>query len=193
MKKFIVGFLLLCGIYAGAQEADGVFVGADIGFSELQMKEEFSYFSYTYKESSFDIGVKAGYKMFFNDWLGLRIYGNVDYTFEHSNLSSLVIAANADALFNFYDVDDLSFGAFAGIGLGANIAFFNYYFDSLTTAGFYADVKLGLRTAIGHHGVDLTATIPFIDTKKSDAFGWSGYDLKFKKNYAILIGYSYTF
>lgn len=82
-------------------------------------------------------GLVAGYKQFFNRYVGLRYYANVNIfhftlvpkscnattcnVFAFSgNITMINYGANIDFMGNFYSSESVDFGGFVGFGLGAN-------------------------------------------------------------------------
>ncbi len=134
-------------------------------------------------EISIAAGAKVGYSRFFGSLFGVRGYLGYDYTGSRkiANISDPManmafdiplgkasiafheISVNADALLNFVNTENLSFGVFAGFGLGYSIAtlsnkdikdFFQSKFDY---NGFVLPIRVGLSTTIAkRHRIEIT-------------------------------------
>lgn len=208
MRKFsriILPLILALGL-ANGKEANGVFVGLELGFSEnqLELKPKVSgYDSLNGKQTltALAVGGKVGYKYFFLDWVGVRGYVNVDYAQsggKNSNGTStttfgdVIYGVNADVLFNFYSNDSLNAGAFVGIGLGGqNFSTNAFGATTYEISDFYGDVKLGLRVNTAtNHEMEFIVKIPYYKATKTFD---SAVEAKAKQNYQILLGYNYAF
>ncbi|WP_181882355.1 outer membrane beta-barrel protein [Helicobacter didelphidarum] len=162
-----------------------------------------------------------GYSHYFGSLFGVRGYVDYNYGFNIgntkttennvttniNNLSSLHnITFNVDALINFYNSDSISFGAFAGIGVGyglmnSNINEQNVQTTTKVADGFILPVNLGLSLiAGGKHRIDLTMKIPCLGLKHVPEPGQGGgggdpipTETQITRMLIGTIGYSYTF
>ena len=189
MKKIVAAGLcaLSFGLADGKfQEKSGVLVGLSAGGGQISQTITNNG---DIKSTQFltAIGFQVGYKHFFNEYLGVRGYGAFDYAWGSGKgkgdldgfdtaYSAMNVTANADVLANFYSTQSVSYGAFAGIGLGGQ--FYNFKLSQaglsgkLNQSGFYADAKLGLRVTSDFLGVDFGLKFPFTTiSAKNVAFG----------------------
>lgn len=213
------------GVAVNAQENNGVFVGLEIGASEQQMKlktppnvyaiTHFGTIGGTNLNSNDEgtgqytaavFGAKVGYKHFFLEWIGIRGYAGIDYTQSriHSKgrtsswtgvLSNLTYSANVDALLNFYNSENVAFGAFVGLGIGGQTTWdMDFIMDDNKYRSFtdlYSDVKVGLRVNVArNHGMEFIAKIPLNSAKETFEYG---VEASYKQNYQVLLGYNFTF
>lgn len=208
------------GVAVNAQENNGVFVGLEMGFSEQQMKlktppnvgnvwTHFGTLGFGEESTGENMagvfGVKLGYKHFFLEWIGIRGYASVDYTQSriHSKdrtsswtgvLANLAYSANIDALLNFYNSENVAFGAFVGLGIGGQTTWDMDFIIGDKYRSFtdlYSDVKLGLRVNVArNHGMEFIAKIPLNSAKETFEYG---IEASYKQNYQVLLGYNFTF
>lgn len=145
-KKTLI-FSVLCAINIAFAEDSGAFVGANIGYGDVFMQTNTSATedngdptkSHKGKLAGgggVSYGIIVGYKQFFNPYLGLRYYANLNAL--HSTLSPTALmvghagvsakqkltllnyGVNVDFLWNFIANNALDFGVFVGVGIGAN-------------------------------------------------------------------------
>ncbi|PAF46973.1 hypothetical protein BKH46_05920 [Helicobacter sp. 12S02634-8] len=151
------------------------------------------------------VGLKLGYKQFFGDgrWFGLRYYAFLNYGYVdfgrfqgkpyHAHM--LDYGIGSDVLYQVFDLPNLSFGFFCGIGIGA---------DSWKERDFYhhfqTTIDVGLRTNIyQHHGFEVGAKVPFWQSedyktsKSSEANITKELQTNISYNSSFYIGYFYTF
>ena len=118
-------------------------------------------------------GFVAGYKQFFNEYLGLRYYANVDLThatFKITDFRPILVnyGVNVDFLGNFVVTEIADFGGFIGLGIGGNSwvgkdmqDMKNSYNSEGTNikikdTSFDVALNVGLRTNIAkHHGLEV--------------------------------------
>ena len=126
-------------------EVSGGFVGLEFGAGEANLKSTMISFDLTNLERIELItdlqtpyyGLIAGYKQFFNRYLGLRYYANINVlhftlgpkscnaktcnVFAFSGTITMInYGANIDFMGNFYSGESVDFGGFVGFGIGAN-------------------------------------------------------------------------
>ena len=203
------------GVAVNAQEGNGVFVGFEAGAGEQKLTLSAANTDNTSQATAILFGGKIGYKHFFLDWVGIRGYFGVDYAelrgkIENSArngtgassgtgaFSGITYSANVDALFNFYNSENVAVGAFVGLGLGGQtakdddlIASDNKTRDMMD---FYSDVKLGLRVnAAKNHGMEFIVKVPLNNATKTFSEGNVNVKAKYKQNYKVLLGYNFTF
>ena len=159
-------------------EESGVFVGVGVGYGGSQIKAG----SEKQNLSGISYEVIAGYKQFFTQDFGLRYYANFAYADASKKASGgdkitgnvMDYGVNVDALYNFIS-GDTSFGAFLGLGLGANSwGGKTFKDDKMDKTGLNLALNVGLRTEIAKaHGIEIAARVPFIATtlQKADAAG----------------------
>lgn len=209
IKKILLIIGLLVGglSVSNADEQNGTFVGLEIGNGQAQLKTDGGnlsggFWNAKMNASSMVYGGKIGYKYFLNSSFGVRGYGSINFAeaktkIDNNNISmdnkisSIIYALNADALFNFYNKEVSSIGAFLGIGIGGSSVSVDLdETGSDDLSGFYMDLKLGLRGNFDrNHEVEFIAKIPFIDAKKN----YNGVDVKVRQNYIIALGYNFAF
>lgn len=149
MKRFKMplrfALSLLFGVNIAFAEVSGGFVGLEFGAGEANLKSTMISFDLTNLERIELItglqtpyyGLIAGYKQFFNRYVGLRYYANVNVfhfrlvpkdcraktcnVFAFSGTITMInYGANIDFMGNFYSGESVDFGGFVGFGLGAN-------------------------------------------------------------------------
>ncbi len=165
-------------------------------------------------DASFDIGAKIGYQHFFMPLVGVRGYLSYDFEgsrnfmkvpgFGTAKVSFQNIALNVDALINFINNDNFTFGVYAGFGLGYGISSLSssnktiqenikdYEKNVANYSGFNIPLNIGVAATFAtHHKVELGAKIQTLA---------AGYSVKNDKKagifinpYVINIGYSYIF
>lgn len=192
------------------KEKSGVFIGFELGSGEMAQRQIgggggsratrdiFGISKYTQSMSVY--GGSVGYKYFINSWFGIRGYINISYSYlsqKVSNfsfkilISNIVYTESIDLLFNFYNGESASFGAFLGMGLGGST-----WIESTTESysGFYMDAKLGFRANFAKsHSIEFGAKIPFLDAKTTINTSNGNLEVKSKQNFQILVGYNFTF
>lgn len=137
---------LLFSVNIAFAEVSGGFVGLEFGGGEVSAKstmirwekpasleqiELITGFQTTY------YGLIVGYKQFFNRYVGLRYYANINalhfslnpkscsgntcnnFAF-FGNIAMINYGANIDFMGNFYSGESVDFGGFVGLGIGAN-------------------------------------------------------------------------
>ncbi len=158
-------------------------------------------------------GFVAGYKQFFNEYLGLRYYVNLDihhnmtkhkdYDIEKYDITLLNYGANVDFLGNFLVTEMVDFGGFIGLGIGGNSLFGKFIKDLRSVArevgykfsniGFDAWLNVGLHTNIAkYHGLEIVARVPFLPVKMVDEYSISHKET-FGQTYSVLARYTFSF
>ncbi|PAF44986.1 outer membrane beta-barrel protein [Helicobacter sp. 11S02629-2] len=153
-----------------ATDKTGVFVGVETGFSIGRYYNNGG----NYLDDSLGefVGAKAGYNFFFNRYIGLRAYGSYNYSpviimkdsryFVMPSVHEMYF--NIDAMLDIYSANDLSFGAFAGLGAG--------YISGQRVSGFNAVANVGISALINiSNKFEIFARIPILrnDLYVSDA------------------------
>lgn len=195
MKRIVVSSALAVALLSSAvvAEESGAFVGLGVGYGNTTAKSEGTKEKMT---GGVNVGILAGYKQFFTDSFGLRYYANVDFSQakqkegEKEALNTINFGVNVDALYNFIS-GETNFGAFIGLGVGAN------KWSGKTLSGLEnkktlgADVALnvGLRSVIAtNHGIELAVRVPFVANKLSKDF-----DLKANRQFNAGVRYIFSF
>ena len=197
MRKFTstAAAAVLLSTSALFAEVSGGFVGIGIGGGGTASKMEGGDMSLKQTYSGFNYGFVGGYKQFFNDYLGLRYYANVDLHHnmakaENERLDIIIVnyGANVDFLGNFISNETLDFGGFAGLGIGAN-TLTGQIFDN--TTGFDIALNVGLRTNIAkNHGVEVAVRVPFLPVTFQEG---GGVKYTFGQEYSVLARYVFSF
>ena len=180
--KYIISSTLALALASStlvAEESSG-FVGVGVGYGGSQLKAG----SEKQNLSGISYEVIAGYKQFFTPSFGLRYYINFAYadasgkvkgTSEKIKGNVMDYGVNVDALYNFITGGNTDFGAFLGLGLGANSwGGKTFKDDKMDKTGLNLALNVGLRTEIAKaHGIEIAARVPFIATtlQKADAAG----------------------
>ena len=151
MKRFKLllrfALSLLFGANIACAEVSGGFVGLEFGAGEANLKSTMiSFKNNTRGLESIELitdlqtpyyGLIAGYKQFFNRYVGLRYYANINVlhftlrpkscnaktcnVFAFSGTITMInYGANIDFMSNFYSGESVDFGGFVGFGIGAN-------------------------------------------------------------------------
>lgn len=205
MKKILLCLILALGsIYAN--QKNGLFIGLEVGGGESAI--DAGVLKVTRSLPSY--GARIGYLYLFNEYIGIRGYGSINYTIASEDyynaltsanykdsVSLLSYTINADVLFNFYNGESAFIGAFIGLGIGgANVRYYDTSFIQtlrsvldVSQNNFYGDSRLGLRIGSGNHGVDLALTLPLVDAKINAYM----IEANIKQNYKISLAYNYTF
>lgn len=202
--------LLLGGANIALDEESGGFVGFGVGYGDAKMiiSEKEINQSYKAKTNGVSYGFVAGYKQFFNDYLGLRYYVNLDL---HHNMTKnkdwddgkmdltlINYGVNVDFLCNFVSTEIADFGGFIGVGIGG-IALMSKSIKAIAKEngmkfkdfGFDVWLNVGLRTNIAkYHGVELVARVPFLPVKMVDEFEQKE---TLWQTYSILARYTFSF
>lgn len=167
--------------------------GTKLEVTEANNGEESIYTTAQNKQGGgINYGITAGYKHFFNNYLGLRAYANFNAL--HSEISANEIifksnlfnyGVNLDFLGNFLSTEMIDFGGFVGVGLGASSLTGKDIDDlrnlmkettdalqqlgndgvkaSYPKASFDVALNVGLRTNLyKNHGIELVARVPFL-------------------------------
>ena len=206
MRKFTstAAAAVLLSTSALFAEVSGGFIGIGIGSGGTAQTMD----SVKYTRNGFNYGFVGGYKQFFNDYLGLRYYVNIDLhhnTSKNSRMDEgipeiIVVnyGANVDFLGNFISNETLDFGGFVGLGIGAN-TLAGQTFDNLktvikgmNTTGFDIALNVGLRTNIAkNHGVEVAVRVPFLPVKVGSDEAGVKYALG--QEYSVLARYVFSF
>ena len=202
-------------------EGSGGFVGIGVGYGDAKMVFSESEINETYKASAngASYGFVAGYKQFFNEYLGLRYYANVDLT--HATFNSVNIietrnkfntilvnyGVNVDFLGNFVVTEIADFGGFVGVGIGGNTwsgKDIKDFKNTLVADGdkvefkdtsFDVALNVGLRTNIAkYHGLEVAVRVPFLNTRLFNVSFVDG-SVKYElgQNVRVLARYTFSF
>lgn len=199
--------LFLFGANITFAEDSSAFIGVGIGgggtaFGIEKIKQSRSGLSY---------GFVIGYKKFFNEYLGLRFYANLDL---HHNMSKLNgedkalkaifvnFGVNMDFLANFISNESLEFGAFAGTRIGATKITGKDIEESKNSAerlgvkfidtALDVALNVGLRTNIAtNHGIEIALQVPFLPVELMSET--TTYKVTFGQEYSILARYTFHF
>ncbi|CAM3299281.1 outer membrane protein [Helicobacter labetoulli] len=218
MKRLLVSSIAAMALTSSVvvAEESGVFVGLGLGFGGSSVKTEESNGGASTKDtangSGLNYGLVAGYKQFFTDSFGLRYYANIDYNSSKIKVDTGKVALNAinygvnvDALYNFVSSDGMDFGAFLGLGLGANtwsgkaVDGFKEQIKAsgkkVSTTGFDLALNAGLRGVFAkQHGVEIFARVPFIATTMFDIKdGTVSVKASASRNYNAGVRYTFSF
>ncbi len=171
--KYIISSTLALALASSTlvAEESGAFVGVGVGYGASQVK----FGSEKTDLNGISYEVIAGYKQFFTPSFGLRYYINFAYadasgkvkgTSEKIKGNVMDYGVNVDALYNFITGGNTDFGAFLGLGLGANSWGGRDFKDSkIDKTGLNLALNVGLRTEIAKaHGIEIAARVPFIAT-----------------------------
>lgn len=197
MKKSLCKILILFITFSGIAfaEESGIIIGVGAGYGNGEFKTDATQKSQDGDTTGggADIGVIAGYKLFFLDSIGLRIYGNFNYqpSFDFGRIGGeqnkqgdiktnmMNYGINADLLYNFLAGENFNLGIFAGLGLGVNTfggdtikQYENMpsMKDKLKKHGFDASLNVGVRTNFyKNFGIEIGAKIPFVENTLLDA------------------------
>lgn len=188
-------FITFSGV-AFAEES-GIIIGVGAGYGNGEFKADAAQKNQGGDTTGggADIGVIAGYKFFFLDSLGLRVYGNFNYqpSFNFDRIGGaqnnqgdikanmMNYGINADLLYDFLSGENFNLGIFAGVGLGANTfggdtikQYENIPMikDKLNKTGFDASLNVGVRTNFyKNFGIEVGAKIPFVKHTLLDVQG----------------------
>lgn len=220
MKKYLMAATLV--LHMLTAEESGVFVGADLGVSNLtltiQTKDELdTRTNSALSLGNFRYGLIGGYKWFFTENFGIRAYFQVNNgtnqipisplyneSQKHRSIKTLNTMLNVDALYNFYSTQENASGIFAGLSLGyakhfgKSISGFsqNIFKD---ISGFDMGINFGLRSVFAkHHSIEVFNRFGLVGAKDSatitDEFGETT-DIKVSifQPYAFGVRYIFAF
>lgn len=212
MRKIIstAAVAVLLSTSALFAEVSGGFVGIGIGGAGTAFKQKFDGTTEKQARSGLNYGFVGGYKQFFNDYLGLRYYVNVDLhhnmskhkdDIEKLNFAIVNYGVNVDFLGNFISNETLDFGGFIGLGLGANTLTGKDIKDlkdsikaaggKFTDTGFDIALNVGLRTNIAtNHGVEVAVRVPFLPVTMINE---GGVKYTLGQEYSVLARYTFSF
>ena len=202
-------------------EESGGFVGIGIGYGDAKMIFTELEINETYKASANGASYEfvAGYKQFFNEYLGLRYYANVDLThatFNNANIletrnkfNTILVnyGVNVDFLGNFVVTEIADFGGFIGLGIGSNTwsgkdikDLKNELVDGgdkveFKNTSFDVALNVGLRTNIAkYHGLEVAVRVPFLNTRLFNVSFVDG-SVKYElgQNVRVLARYTFSF
>lgn len=201
--RFALGFVAICVNVAFAEES-GVFLGVNVGYGDMTMRTDTIFTDNGYitaykgklaSGGGVNYGIILGYKQFFTPHLGLRYYANINAL--HTSLSPTALmnrhagittkqkitllnyGINVDFLGNFIANNAFNFGAFVGVGIGAD-SLLGADLDNCTKAfvaqntipntawspkqtHFSAWANVGLRANLAkYHSVEIFARVPFV-------------------------------
>lgn len=183
----------------------GFMLGIENGYNLYQVDNQTTF--------AINIGVNAGYNVYFNKTFGLRIFGN--YSYFVSNLSGTSNLANQaintplvnysdtqrfgfglDFLYDFFNDNDLglSLGIFGGVFGGYDITpLYASNGSNIYRNGFFTTINLGFDIIFNSHNrIDLSyrysvLNAPFILNGDSETSS------NVSSPFAFVIGYSYIF
>lgn len=211
--------LLLGGANIALAEESGGFVGFGVGYGDAKMiiSEKEINQSYKAKTNGVSYGFVAGYKQFFNDYLGLRYYVNLDLYHNMTknkdwndgkmDLTLINYGVNVDFLGNFVSTEIADFGGFIGLGIGGNTWIGKDIQDlknklvlesdkvELKDTSFDVALNVGLRTNIAkYHGLEVAVRVPFLNTRllKVD-FVDGSVKYEIGQNVIVLARYTFSF
>lgn len=185
MKK-----IMLSGLISVAVMQAKLFVGIDGGY-DLGYFKTVSHNSYLLgstafentRDSNFYAGLNIGTQHFFGDYFGLRWFIGAGYI---GSFKTAELNLGVDAILNFFNNNNFSFGIFAGVGSGFQLLVRPVSKGEIPIIG-----RVGLSFGIGEHNrIDITTQIPII-TWSIEAF-----DKAFGEIYApvrISLGYKFIF
>lgn len=222
LPKIAISLALLLGsANVALAEESGGFVGIGVGYGDAKIIFTESEINETYKTNAngASYGFVAGYKQFFNEYLGLRYYANVDLThatfnnvniFETRNKFNTILVnygVNVDFLGNFVVTEIADFGGFIGLGIGGNTwsgkdikDLKNELVDGgdkveFKDTSFDVALNVGLRTNISkYHGLEVAVRVPFLNTRLLNV-SYAGGSVKYElgQNVRVLARYTFSF
>lgn len=195
------------------KEKNGVFIGISAGytFNKITASTNITINNQTLtaagnkKINVFIGGVLVGYKAFYNEHFGFRVYFNLDYSkpnFKdlagYNKAFILNYVGSLDFLFNFYNKENINLGVFAGVNMeGNSILNLNKSLSGKEkNTDFGAGINLGLRSTLAqNHGLEIALKIPFYkhDMLQNTQFSGTSTSLYFKQNLNLKLHYIYTF
>ena len=239
-QRFALGFVAICANFAFAEES-GVFLGANVGYGDMNMRTDTTFTEANgditahkgklANGGGVNYGIVVGYKQFFTPHLGLRYYASFSALHaalsptalmeRHAGISAkqkitlLNYGANVDFLGNFIANRALDFGAFVGLGIGADSLLGadldNYPQGFVAKNGipntawspkrthFSAWANVGLRANLAkYHSVEIFARVPFVANvilQKSENIVGAEWSVKtmITNRYNISIRYGFSF
>ncbi|WP_297193243.1 outer membrane beta-barrel protein [uncultured Campylobacter sp.] len=182
MKKIFIAFLLYFSLFSFAKaEVDGFYFGGGLGYASVNIKPQDA------NGDNLNLHFILGHKLFFNENMGIRVYGNFLYDWMNGlpshagNVGSYYhLGANVDFLYNFINRGYTSYGAFVGLNLG-------FTFWNTTSLDTY--LNFGLRAAFNDaHSLELAFRVPFEYHTLNSSTGKEG-----KQVFNPMLRYVYTF
>lgn len=241
-QRFALGFAVLFAWNVAFAEESGIFVGANVGYGDMSMRTDTTaidnsgYILTQHKGKlanggGVNYGIVVGYKQFFTQHLGLRYYAS--FSALHTTLSPTALmerharisakqkitllnyGINVDFLGNFIANRALDFGAFVGVGIGADSLLGadldNYPQGFVAKNGipntawspkrthFSAWANVGLRANLAkYHSIEIVARVPFVANailQKSENIVGAEWSVKtsIANRYNIGIRYGFSF
>lgn len=240
-QRFALGFVLLFAWNVAFAEESGVFVGANVGYGDMSMRTDTTFTeangyitAYNGKLASgggVNYGIVVGYKQFFTQYLGLRYYAS--FSALHATLSPTALmerharisakqkitllnyGINVDFLGNFIANRALDFGAFVGLGIGADSLLgtdLDNYPQGFVAKNwipntawspkrthFSAWANVGLRANLAkYHSIEIVARVPFVANailQKSENIVGAEWSVKtsIANRYNVGIRYGFSF
>lgn len=189
-------------VAADGGEKNGAFVGMHGGVTMFGISTYTADTNSSNTSATLDMGMQAGYQYFFMPVIGVRGYVAYDYDgsrdYNTAKLSLHNITFNVDALVNFINSDNFTFGVYAGVGLGYAIqSLSNSTLQSQMEAlynynGFNIPINIGITATFAqHHKVEVGAKI---QTLAVDSTLKMNNKMGFGFNpHVICMGYSFIF
>lgn len=187
MKKSLISLVLSLSLASSlVAEESGAFFGIGIGSGWANAKIRLSnIFNDDSHGSGLSFEAVAGYKQFFTQNFGLRYYANISQaSFKNQNpgtTSVMNYGANIDMLVNFVDSQTSSFGAFLGVGVGAN-TWSGHEVDeleklvSLKKTLLDTSLNIGLRSVIdSRHSVEGIVRVPLLSNTLYSSNDFEGF------------------
>lgn len=187
MKKSLVSLVLSLSLASSlVAEESGAFFGIGIGSGWANAKIRLGAANDDRHGSGLSFEAVAGYKQFFTQNFGLRYYANISQaSFKNQNpgtTSVMNYGANIDMLVNFVDSQTSSFGAFLGVGVGAN-TWSGHVVDelerlelSLKKTLLDTSLNIGLRSVIdSRHSVEGIVRVPLLSNTLYSSNDLAGY------------------
>lgn len=107
------------------------------------------------RDSNFYAGLNIGTQHFFGDYFGLRWFIGAGYI---GSFKTAELNLGVDAILNFFNNNNFSFGIFAGVGSGFQLLVRPVSKGEIPIIG-----RVGLSFGIGEHNrIDITTQIPII-------------------------------
>ncbi|TQR31890.1 hypothetical protein DMB92_05795 [Campylobacter sp. MIT 99-7217] len=180
MKKTLCSLVLVSSVLSSVAfaENDGFFVGGGLGWASSKVEKNGN----DVTGNDLNLHGILGFKQFFDENFGVRVYGNLYYN-SMSDMPSYVgtyynIGANVDALYNFINQGSSSYGVFGGINLG-----FTFWNDT----GFDTSLNFGGRAVFNEvHSAELAFRVPLQSHDLNDR------GLKGKQTFNTMLRYVYS-
>lgn len=211
--RFVLSLASVATLAFGS--GSGFFVGGGVGFESAKVTRT-QYYSLDFwglrrawdesgNINSESVGYVVGYRRFFTPRFALRFYlaNDFKYSADYVKLGAsptnikAIVSANADALYKFVVIDEVSLGAFAGLSFGyvsANLA--ESCSPSCSKSLFETAANFGVFVADKSSTFELFSKVALKDDSLQYGYSsssFSPFEISVKERFNLHFRYTYTF